>query len=835
MLFVVVGSQPAFGVRLELVAGAVVGGKADVSVILRTEGASVGGVQNDIVFDTTDVNLARVGACTINPAVGTANAGCEDDPVLGPCKTLSRNLVNCGASPTAPGCEGQPASVSRFRGILAGTAVPNSNSIPDGSVLYSCEFDVLRTPASLANLKVVAAAPSGVRVDASGTGTVIGAAGPTRTATPVDGDARTLLVGFATPVGGTATIDVLVQGKGVGGVQLDLLFDSSIVSLPSASACRIDPALGTSGNAGCEDNPVQGPCKTLSRNLVNCGASPTAPGCEGQGASISRFRGILAATAVPNNNEIPDGAVLFSCRFDVVDGRRLPTTITARKPVASDPFGNRLAAEAVSGRILSATPPPTSTRSATPTRTATLTPTRTPTLTRTSTPTTTPTATPTTTPTPTRTPTATATRTPTATATNTPTPTQTPTVTPTPTTTATATTTATRTPDSGLEDVCVLVANRDSASLSVVDDRGETVIPLVGCRAAACRPAEVALVPDSSLVAVGTIEGSGSVVLVELAEASLRGILAMPSGSGVAGLAAHPDGARVYAAARGTAEVVEVNVPQGTIGGRIAVGGSPGALALGRGGATLYVLLPSERRIAVVSTAERRAIDAIDLGDGPRLGGAVVTADGKQVLVTAAAISPEDPSLWVIDTATNQVVDSITGLDLGDGIAVTGDGRFGYATGYREDLMTAINLVTGRKFLDFPLGSAPARVVLTPDDRYALATMECDSVPECRSGGVAVLDTRTNRLTGSIPVGAGPVGIAVAPFACDSGGGVPSCAGDCSVDRVVTVDELVRGTNIALGNIEVGTCRKLDVNGDGVVTVDELVKAVQNALNGCPR
>jgi len=61
-----------------------------------------------------------------------------------------------------------------------------------------------------------------------------------------------------------------------------------------------------------------------------------------------------------------------------------------------------------------------------------------------------------------------------------------------------------------------------------------------------------------------------------------------------------------------------------------------------------------------------------------------------------------------------------------------------------------------------------------------------------------------------------------------------ACVGDCHDDGAVTVDELVVGVNIALGQAAVETCTALDRNGDGAVTVDELVAAVNNALSGCP-
>ena len=60
------------------------------------------------------------------------------------------------------------------------------------------------------------------------------------------------------------------------------------------------------------------------------------------------------------------------------------------------------------------------------------------------------------------------------------------------------------------------------------------------------------------------------------------------------------------------------------------------------------------------------------------------------------------------------------------------------------------------------------------------------------------------------------------------------CVGDCNGDGMVTISELIRGVNIALGSAEVDVCPAFDANGDGAVTINELVSAVINALNGCP-
>ena len=54
--------------------------------------------------------------------------------------------------------------------------------------------------------------------------------------------------------------------------------------------------------------------------------------------------------------------------------------------------------------------------------------------------------------------------------------------------------------------------------------------------------------------------------------------------------------------------------------------------------------------------------------------------------------------------------------------------------------------------------------------------------------------------------------------------------GDCNLDHTVTVDELIEGANIALGNTLVTECTQFDANGDQRVTIDELLAGVNAAL-----
>jgi hypothetical protein len=62
---------------------------------------------------------------------------------------------------------------------------------------------------------------------------------------------------------------------------------------------------------------------------------------------------------------------------------------------------------------------------------------------------------------------------------------------------------------------------------------------------------------------------------------------------------------------------------------------------------------------------------------------------------------------------------------------------------------------------------------------------------------------------------------------------VAPCPGDCNGDGVVTVNELIRGVNIPLGNLPLDSCPAFDRNGNGSIEINELIAAVNALLSGC--
>jgi 6-phosphogluconolactonase len=77
------------------------------------------------------------------------------------------------------------------------------------------------------------------------------------------------------------------------------------------------------------------------------------------------------------------------------------------------------------------------------------------------------------------------------------------------------------------------------------------------------------------------------------------------------------------------------------------------------------------------------------------------------------------------------------------------------------------------------------------------------------------------------------VGGSAAPAKSVSSNVGPACVGDCDNSGAVSIDELVKGVNIALGDLSPDQCPLIDCNATGEVTVDCIIKAVVAALSAC--
>ncbi|MBI1813683.1 MAG: YncE family protein [Deltaproteobacteria bacterium] len=231
----------------------------------------------------------------------------------------------------------------------------------------------------------------------------------------------------------------------------------------------------------------------------------------------------------------------------------------------------------------------------------------------------------------------------------------------------------------------------------------------------------------------------------------------------------------------------------------------------------------------------------------------VITPDG-----TRAYTIDGGNLVSVIDTATNAVIDRIRMMNCRGGncgtysLAVSPDSRYVYAVNYTDESIGAIDTLTNTELYTSPyprsladptahgaVAMHPVFMAVSPDGQTLAVTHDYfDSVRDfnlLRPNFLWIVHAYTHKVEFSdspnpvffsraLAIASVPGGCAGAPIAC---------VGDCDGLGTVTVDELVEGVAMALGEQSVATCAALDANRDDAVTVDELIRAVHNALNGC--
>ncbi|WP_082232078.1 YncE family protein [Halobacillus massiliensis] len=111
-------------------------------------------------------------------------------------------------------------------------------------------------------------------------------------------------------------------------------------------------------------------------------------------------------------------------------------------------------------------------------------------------------------------------------------------------------------------------------------------------------------------------------------------------------------------------------------------------------------------------------------------------------------------TVTVIDTKTDQLIDTITVGNNPIGIEITPNGRKVYVANQLDGTVSVIDTVNHIVIDTIPLGNNPVSMRITPDGTRAYVTLS-------GSNTVAVIDTETNTVTDAIPVGRGPLGQAI--------------------------------------------------------------------------
>jgi 6-phosphogluconolactonase (cycloisomerase 2 family) len=246
-----------------------------------------------------------------------------------------------------------------------------------------------------------------------------------------------------------------------------------------------------------------------------------------------------------------------------------------------------------------------------------------------------------------------------------------------------------------------------------------------------------------------------------------------------------------------------------------------------------------------------------------RAAGVAISPDGAHVYAvgggdSALAAFERDPATGQLDFLEVHFEgrNGVSGLEVPVAVAVSPDGSDVYGLGnngiaqFRRQASTGLLRFTGVQtegVVNESGTSGPTALAVSPSGAFVyVARGGDDAVAVLRrdpaDGDLSFVEQHDNSL-GEMPALAGASSVAVSPddrsvyVAAQFGDAVSAfqrvCTGDCDGDGVVTIDEIIRGVNIALGGLPLEECRWFDASGDSTVTVDEIVLAVNNSLNDC--
>ncbi|HEU4461415.1 MAG TPA: beta-propeller fold lactonase family protein [Solirubrobacterales bacterium] len=221
------------------------------------------------------------------------------------------------------------------------------------------------------------------------------------------------------------------------------------------------------------------------------------------------------------------------------------------------------------------------------------------------------------------------------------------------------------------------------------------------------------------------------------------------------------------------------------VGSPIPTGNGPDSIAISPDGKTLYVS-SGDGAITVVNTQTNQVVTTIS-GLTP-LETIAISPDGKSAYVSS---SPND-QVFVIDLQTNQTVGAP--IQVGNnpiGVAYSPDGKAVYVVNYGDDNVSVIDTATRQVVgTPIPVGDGPVNAVLSPDGKTLYVDNEEDE-------NVSVIDTASRQAVGTAPVGGEPWGMGLSP---DGARLYVSNNGDNTVTVIDTAARQPVGSPIPVGD-----------------------------------
>ncbi len=313
-------------------------------------------------------------------------------------------------------------------------------------------------------------------------------------------------------------------------------------------------------------------------------------------------------------------------------------------------------------------------------------------------------------------------------------------------------------------------------------------------------PSELAVSPDGQRLYI-LCEKSDELLVADTE--TMRAIKHIPVGLAPRGVSVSADGSRVFVTNSSSDTVSIIDAGTLEVTRTVATGFEPISAVSDRNNEILYVANRLSNDISVIDLASGKEIKRLSSGRGASY--LAVSADGSQVFAThiyshiGQPRTPPESEITVIDTATRRVVDrkqlhNVAGVFH---MAVSSDGSVGFAAQLRpKNLVPLAHVEHGWAFSDslalfgrdidgvvhVPLdeldrySAMPFGVALTPDNsKLFVSAAGSDNIVvidvpallkftrSARKSFANDLSASANYVTGRIPVGRNPRGIALSP------------------------------------------------------------------------
>ena len=234
-----------------------------------------------------------------------------------------------------------------------------------------------------------------------------------------------------------------------------------------------------------------------------------------------------------------------------------------------------------------------------------------------------------------------------------------------------------------------------------------------------------------------------------------------------------------------------------TVTAKIGVGYYPTAAAVTPDGSKVYVANTDQGNtqpstVSVIDTATNALAATIPVDGAPV--GVAVTPDGSKVYVSC------ENSVLVIAAAANTVI-AVIPVARPLGLAVTPDGSELYVGNAYLNAVSVIDTATNTITTTIPVGIYPAGMAVTPDGSKLY-------VANSNANTVSVIDTATSAVAATVTVGNNPEGLAVTP---DGSRVYTANWADGSVSVINTATNTVTGSAIPVGYAPYG----LSITPDG--------------------